>query len=1088
MHRSGTSAIAGFLNKMGIALGSKLMLPNEYNAKGYFENADIVRTNDHILQTLDSAWDDLFLLEEGWWQRPQMLSHRVAVKEIINKEFSENELFCIKDPRISILLPFWISILQELDIKIYFLIPMRQPIEVAESLKERNGFSIQKGLLLWMNNMLSIEYYSRPFKRSFFIFDDFLKNPIDIMRRISNTFSIVFPNPKSQIDIMAKELLDPKLKHHNVRDLELNSDRLSLIDRFNAILFNLNDNEELDENDLIAIDEIRSEYKRLNFMFYNPDFRHASLLPALWKRDAMINDLNEELVRRGEWALKLDAALKEENAKLATITHSYSWRLTSPLREMWHWASAPKAQGKRYKKSVLHLAKRFYQSLSLSYQTKAAHRKMISKYFPKLLSARDNPSATIPILTLPAIRQTTLKQFANRADFAKTIKIPISQSPIVSVIIPIYGKIDYTLRCLASIMLNLPQASFEIIVVDDCSPDDSAEKLAYINHIRLIRNKQNQGFIRSCNAGAHAAYGKYLYFLNNDTEVTPGWMDELLRTFQEFPGTGLAGSKLIYPDGKLQEAGGIIWQNGSAWNFGRFQDPLLPVYNYAREVDYCSGASIMVPKALFDESEGFDEHYLPAYCEDADLAVKIRAKGYRVIYQPMSTVIHYEGVTSGTDPSQGIKAYQIKNLKKFYERWKDHLQSHPPLGMDADNVKDHYAMRRVLVMDHCTPTPNQDSGSIDVLNIMLLLREMGFQVTFIPEDNFCYMPEYTAMLQRNGIEVLYAPYCTSVKQHLKKFGARYDLVFLFRIGVVQRNIKTIRKYCQKAKVIFDTVDLHFLRMKREAELFHNAKMIKAAEKMKTAEYAALCAVDAATVVSTEEYNLLKMEFSENRIYLLPFSRNIRGTDKTFAERHDIVFVGGYQHSPNVDAVSYFVSEVMPLLRHDLPGIRFYVVGSKPPAKIQALAREDVIIMGFVDDLEPLLDRMRVSVAPLRYGAGIKGKIATTMAVGLPTVASSLAVEGMSLTHGENILVADGAKAFAEAVAHLYRNETLWKKLSHNGLEFAEKAWGSETAWVILESILRDIGILSVKKHYPLRLWTNSTDFERSHIGYVKKEV
>ena len=656
---------------------------------------------------------------------------------------------------------------------------------------------------------------------------------------------------------------------------------------------------------------------------------------------------------------------------------------------------------------------------------------------------------------------------------AADIVIAASDNPLVSFIIPIYGKVDYTLRCLASIAKHLPVAEIEVIIVDDCSPDDSLDVLSGVKGIRLLRNKRNQGFIRSCNMGAKAAKGKYLYFLNNDTKVTKGWLDALLRTFSDFPGTGLAGSKLVYPDGRLQEAGGIIWQDGSAWNFGRFQNPNLPVYNYAREVDYCSGASIMVSKSLFKELGGFDKHYSPAYCEDSDLALKIRDKGYRVIYQPLSTVIHYEGITSGTDTTQGTKAYQVENSKKLFARWQQRLAAHQPPGTDVDNAKDRRVIRRVLVLDLCTPTPDQDAGSVTVFNMLLLLREMDFQVTFIPVDNFLYMPDYTTALQRSGIEVLYAPHVISVEQHLKEFGKRYDLALLYRPAVVGRHIQTVRKYCPNAKVLFHLHDLHYLRMSREAKLQKDKSKQKAAEDMQQREFAAIRAADASIVHSTVELEILQPLLPEARLHVFPLIMDVKGSEKTFSARKDIVFVGGYQHPPNVDAVQYFVKDVMPLLRKQLPGVRFYAVGSKPPAEIQALASEDVIITGFVEDLEPLLDKMRVSVAPLRYGAGIKGKIGTAMAVGLPVVATPLAAEGMSLTDGENILVADGTEALAEAIARIYQDEVLWNRISKNGLSFAEKAWGSESTWKILAAILADIGIQVKRGAHPLSLYSPS---------------
>ena len=825
-----------------------------------------------------------------------------------------------------------------------------------------------------------------------------------------------------------------------------------------------------------AVTERDGQIASLNQAVTERDGQIASLSQAVTERDGQIASLADETVRRGEWALGLDAELRDARAKLIAVTSSNSWRLTLPLREARRWVSSPAQQAKRYTKATLGLAKRVYQSLPLSYQTKAKHRQMLAKHFPRLLLATGAPAATIPVFAVSHVspQQVSVANFTEVATDVATLSasflIPASDHPEVSVIIPVYGKVDYTLRCLASIASNPPRAEFEVIVVDDCSPDDSFDILSKVQGMRLLRNEKNHGFIRSCNNGAKAARGDYLYFLNNDTEVTSGWLDELIRTFREFPGTGLAGSKLVYPDGRLQEAGGIIWQDGSAWNFGRFQDPRLPVYNYAREVDYCSGASIMVPKSLFDELNGFDEHYAPAYCEDSDLALKIRDKGYRVIYQPLSTVIHFEGITSGTDTTLGVKAHQIENTRKLFERWQERLKAHQASGTDVDNAKDRRAKRRVLVLDHCTPTPDQDAGSVTVFNLLLLLREMDFQVTVIPEDNFLYMPEYTTALQRAGIEVLYAPYVTNVEQHLKEYGARYDLAFLFRPGVVERHLKIVRQYCTKAKVLFHTVDLHFLRMSREAELQSDNAKQKAADEMRQRELAAIRAVDATIVHSTAELEILLPLLPEAKLHVFPLIMDVKGSSKSFAERRDIVFVGGYQHTPNVDAVKYFVEDVMPLLRKKLTGVHFYAVGSKPPAAIQALAAEDVIVTGFVEDLTPLLDRMRVSVAPLRYGAGIKGKIGTAMAVGLPVVATSLAAEGMSLTDGENILVADDADALAAAIARTYQDEALWNRISENGVDFAEQSWGAEAAWNKLARILCELGFLLQRGNRQLILY------------------
>ncbi len=342
-------------------------------------------------------------------------------------------------------------------------------------------------------------------------------------------------------------------------------------------------------------------------------------------------------------------------------------------------------------------------------------------------------------------------------------------APIASVIIPVFNHLEDTVNCIKSILATSEKTPYEIIIADDCSTDKTQDLLSKCKNLVYIRNQTNLGFLNSCNNASHYASGSYFIFLNNDTIVLPGWLDSLIQTFKENPTAGLVGSKLVYPGGRLQEAGGIIWKDGGGTNFGRDDDPNKPEYNYLREADYCSGACICIPKSIWLELNGFDEVFSPAYYEDTDLAFRIREKGYKVLYQPFSQVIHIEGITSGTDISKGIKHYQSINKQRFFDRWKDVIQYFGDELSPRFLVRNHSRGNHILVIDVCTPKPDQDSGSIDTYNYLLTLRKLGYEVTFISVVDSQKVDRYVIDLQkRAGVYTIIFEF--RLEEYIKTYG------------------------------------------------------------------------------------------------------------------------------------------------------------------------------------------------------------------------------------------------------------------------------------------------------------------------------
>ena len=633
--------------------------------------------------------------------------------------------------------------------------------------------------------------------------------------------------------------------------------------------------------------------------------------------------------------------------------------------------------------------------------------------------------------------------------------LPTSSTPRASIVIPVFGAFAHTLACLRAIAAHPPAGAFEVIVVDDASPDDSLANLRAIDGIRVHARAANGGFIAACNDGASLARGDVLIFLNNDTVPQPGWLDALLDTFDTHPDAGLVGAKLLYPDGRLQEAGGVVFADGSGWNYGRFDDPDDCRYAYLRDADYVSGAAIAIPRVLFEKSGGFDTRYAPAYYEDTDLAFGVRATGPRVLLQPASVVVHDEGATSGTDINTGPKAAQVRNQAVFAAKWRDALTTQLPAGSVPTPALLHRRQRQVLIIDALTPQPDRDSGSLRLVNLMRLLIEEGAHVVFVPANRSAD-GAYTAALQRMGVECWHAPYAARFPAWLREHGPRFDVTLVSRHYVASEMLPLLRRYAPQARVLFDTVDLHYLRERRAAELAGDAAALRAAMRTRELELALIREADTTLVVSDAERALLAIDAPGARVRVLSNLHRTAPPGPAWSQRDGLLFVGGFRHPPNVDAVLWFAREVFPRIRAARPSLEFHCVGGDVPGEIARLGDiPGVRIHGHVPDLQPLLDGVRVSIAPLRYGAGVKGKVNQAMAHGLPVVATTAAVEGMYLRDGEDVLVADDAAAFADAVLRLHDDEALWSRLSANGRDNVARHFSLDAARAVVRDLFFD---------------------------------
>jgi GT2 family glycosyltransferase len=666
-----------------------------------------------------------------------------------------------------------------------------------------------------------------------------------------------------------------------------------------------------------------------------------------------------------------------------------------------------------------------------------------------LRRARVTSSRESPAWTLDQVRAFT-SEMADKnlrffLDTNQSWTFPSSPRPAISVVIPVFNRASLTLQCLEALSSEAG-IGLEVIIIDNASSDETADLFERIQGIRYVRNGENVHFLEASNQGAALANGTFLLFLNSDTRVLPGTISSALESLTSSPTTGAVGAKLILPDGSLQEAGSMIWGDGTCFGYGRGDNPDRAPYQFRRPVDYCSAAFLLTPRMLFESLGGFDREFRPAYYEEVDYCLRLWNRGYRTIYEPRAVVWHFEFASSRRDED----ALQMQRERRsLIVRKHAALISQRPLPAPSHVLLNRSPAqskpRRVLWVDERTPHSRYGAGYPRAQEIVKCLDESGCAVTVYPavfeEPQESWERIYRAVPRTIEVAALQGYGPQGLQRFLRDRKGYYDHYFVSRPDTM-RSIRTLLERDSSliplSSIIYDAEALFANRERLEAALSGKPMTDVEYENRVARELSLARGVRRIMTVSAEEAAVFRRH-GFNEISIVGHAVTPNPPVKTFRERSGILFVGSIHGDggPNYDAAQWFCREILPLLRaqglHDI----FFIVGYNRARGLHQYSHLGVEIVGEVDDLRQWYERCKVFVAPTRFSAGIPLKVVEALANGLPVAATTLLVNQLGWIPNEPVLCADGAADFARAVSSLAHDEPLWNRLSKASVDRIE---------------------------------------------------
>ncbi len=503
--------------------------------------------------------------------------------------------------------------------------------------------------------------------------------------------------------------------------------------------------------------------------------------------------------------------------------------------------------------------------------------------------------------------------------------------------------------------------------------------------------------------------------------------------FVDCPSAALVVPLQAQTNNNICAAYALLDQQGALHHFPRGMPADHPYHGYRRAVDAVSSTLVVIKTQHLDTLDlvALGIYNRPRY-QITELLWQFKAQQLEAIYE---SALCYQD----ENPYHPFETPEYEaDRQLFFKRWQTQLLAQPVLSGNSLMNPKHLPM--VLVIDATLLTYDEDSGSLRMFTLIKILGEMGYKVTFFP-DNQDNQFKYRHALEALGVEVFHRPYTLGDALCYRQF----TFAIVCRPEIGHRYISFLRLVSPDTKIFYDTVDIHYIREQRQAKIENNPTLAEQAQATKRQELSNCILADRVIIVTEKDGHYLQQELPHLKISVIPNIHQRQPLPETgFEQRDGLVFIGNYNHIPNEDAVYFFIEQVLPKIHARLPEVCFYVIGSNMTDRIKTLGNNRVKIIGWVDKVEPEFAKRRVFVSSLRYGAGMKGKIGQALSLGLPVVTTTIGAEGMGLVEEETALIANEPEKFAEAVCRLYSDAALWEKLSRQGPDYIKQHY-SETA-------------------------------------------